>query len=132
MIGANQNGTAVSHRFKKTQAVLNSISQGNETLAAIGTDTGLSTRCISGLIYALERQGRVIADDYQKQRSEQHFTILCLHRAPNGPRIHPYKRLKSDRAAQFLHTLDSVMLDMIRASPQQPQIRQETGDRCGD
>ena len=64
-------------------------------MAYLVAATGLSGRTVNALVYALEKQERVVAHTYEVPRREQIFTVLRYE--PNEPRGH------RDRASNRCH-----------------------------
>ena len=63
-------------RGMKTYQVLDAILDGFTRIPSIVARTQLSYRTVNALVYALEKQGRVIAQDYDDQRCNQVLTVL--------------------------------------------------------
>ena len=63
------------------------------TISAIAEATALAPRSISALIYALEKQHRVVAADYLPVRSQQQFSVIQYERntckGRSSSRVHP-------------------------------------------
>lgn len=70
----------------KTYSVLDAILQGSTRLPLIAQATGLSYRTVNALVYALEKQGRVVAQNYEVQRCEQELTVLRYNAYPSSNR----------------------------------------------
>ncbi len=74
------------------------------TLRAIAEQTAVPYRTVNAVVYALERQHRVRADDYDKARCEQCFTVILAAVRPRAERVrHPHPRvllLESRKAEQ--------------------------------
>jgi hypothetical protein len=112
----------------KTAQVLDAIQFGHRTLKAISNATEISYRTVNALLYALEKQDRVIADDYEKERRNQVFEVL-QYEAPTArgrgaaPRVHPTKRgmpavlaAAADAAAEAIQCLTASMSAMVRTA----------------
>jgi len=63
-------------RGLKTYQVLDAMLEGFDRIPSIVARTGLGYRTVNALVYALEKQGRVIAKDYDEQRCNQVFSVL--------------------------------------------------------
>jgi hypothetical protein len=63
-------------RGLKTYQVLDAILAGAGCIPEIVEKTGLAYRTVNALVYALEKQGRVEAHDYEARRCHQNFKVL--------------------------------------------------------
>lgn len=70
----------------KTYQVLDAMLEGFTRIPLIVTRTQLGYRTVNALIYALEKQGRVIAQDYDDQRCDQVFSVLQYEAATASSR----------------------------------------------
>lgn len=78
-------------------------------LDQIADATSINRRCVNALIYALEIQQRILADDYDLPRCDQKFTVLRAQAdrsaIPKSRRIHPKVerclKAKIDDARQY-------------------------------
>lgn len=73
-------------RGLKTYQVLDAILEGFTRIPSIVARTQLSYRTVNALVYALEKQGRVMAQDYDEQRCNQVFTVLRYQAATASSR----------------------------------------------
>jgi hypothetical protein len=73
-------------RGLKTYQVLDAMLDGFQNLPALAAATGLPYRTINALVYALEKQGRVVAQNYDKQRCDQVFDVIQYEAAPSAPK----------------------------------------------
>ena len=63
-------------RGVKTYQVLDALVGGATSIPLIVQATGLTYRTVNALVYALEKQSRVMALSYDKQRCNQEFVVL--------------------------------------------------------
>jgi hypothetical protein len=78
-----------------TRSVIDAILNGCSTLRQIADATGISYRSVNAIVDSLERQNRVLADDYKLRRGEQQFRVLHADRVPpkqRGYSCHPRNR----------------------------------------
>lgn len=73
-------------RGLKTYKVLDAMLAGVQNLPALTVATKLPYRTINALVYALEKQGRVVAKDYDEQRCNQVFNVIRYEAAPSAPK----------------------------------------------
>jgi hypothetical protein len=77
---------ACEQRGLKTYQVLDAMLDGFQNLPALTAKTGLSYRTINALVYALEKQGRVVAQNYDARRCNQVFDVIQYEAAPTAPK----------------------------------------------
>ena len=85
------------------------------------TTTGLCGRTVNALVYALEKQGRVVAHSYEVPRREQVFTVLRYE--PNEPRG------LSDRSPQRCHPAKSTKSSIVQSASQPHHSLPDIGAR---
>ena len=73
-------------RGQKTYKVLDAMLDGVQNLPALSAETGLPYRTINALVYALEKQGRVVAQNYDARRCDQVFDVIQYGAAPTAPK----------------------------------------------
>lgn len=88
-------------RGLKTYRVLDAMLEGFNQIPSIVARTELSYRTVNALVYALEKQGRVVAQDYDAQRCNQIFTVLQYEASTASSRSKLASRTK--RSFDALH-----------------------------
>lgn len=83
---SNNDADTCEQRGLKTYRVLDAMLEGFDRIPSIVARTGLTYRTVNALVYALEKQGRVIAKDYDEQRCNQVFIVLRYQAATASSR----------------------------------------------
>ena len=72
-----------------TLAVIEAIQNNCTTLRDIANYTGIEYRQVNSTVTSLEKQQRVIADDYNVKRCDQRFTVVRATKSIGRPVCHP-------------------------------------------
>jgi DNA-binding HxlR family transcriptional regulator len=112
----------------KTYQILNSILAGNRTLTAVANATGLHRRCVNSLVYALEKQGRVAANDYADERGKLEFSVTRYEAdlTKGYARVHPTKQGRTHLACQRHNTTPIHELQRLFFSTPIPNSQDNT------
>lgn len=111
-----------------TQAVVEAIQSGANTLSLISQATGVEYRKVNAYVYALECQERVIANNYDLKRCDQTFTVIHADRRPatkeaqGTRRIHPTAQAVPNLIDTVWHKIQSTTT-LLQNTESLPTIR---------